>query len=545
MKNEILKSTDKVIRDMHERQGGNLFFYHDQFISDFDKWITAVKIPKDYIPLKIYIRGATEVNRYKSMLILMVNPSELNRAHTHEFDGAFVRKGWVITPWGSQVPTLSVSGTTAGFYWQYGSNRGGLTNFNRKKTPAFINLMSLIAMYRNNGCHYMDSDQNPNMLPNSGGVSPNINVIDTVGIEYDGVEYEGSFDSLNIKDSNERPYLMEYGFEFSVLRKTGEPINIDGHICRDGNERSKEISISLQGHKLDLEERVGMDVDKYDLYGKISNDADRAAEAREKRKSKEDEEEKDWTREKRIEGVVTVPDRTIRVSRGWLDRQQHPTEPFACDYRPARSRYHANLGGGDGRLGPVLSLTEGRIFGVSYSSEKGGRNWVKIVSTKQELINSVGRDLEGAVNDFLGSSYGVMIWYNHIDNNPNGRNVIEPFEVRQDLLNRGTPHRSVSQGQLLGFEGTDGGAFYPHIHLEWRIINNGNDIVRSFWDLPRRGNIDLLLRYCLRMAYSGWSLNFKETDDYGLSGLRGGQSTKNNLERLGYKLVRRSGAEIA
>lgn len=422
MSEDIFKSTSDIVSRIPDWQGGSFTLSDSDLAAEVEQWRSSVNIPSEYMPFKIFTRDSLDSSEYKAALVMMVNPTDLSSSHTNIFESAYTRRGWATTGWGNQPPVVSVSGFSAGFYYVGKGGRGGLTNFNRKKSPAFLNLMSMIAMYRNHGCHFMDGEENPDLF--NTGHSRVINVMDTVGIEYDGTVYEGSFNSFTLTDGADRPYNMQYNFDFTVMRRSGDLENEDGHICRDGNEGQNRVQISIQGFNVNLEERYLMNRERMNRYFQYKGELTKAFGKRE-----EEEEEAYYSEAalKQKENVYKIRGYVLRITRGWRDSENHEGK---CDFRATD--------------GEVRSFSNGIVTTVYTSKQYGGYNFI-IIRSKLSLPG-------------YGRGKDVFVRYFHMD--PNNIQVKKGDQV--------------GVGTLLGYEGTDGGKYPPHCDLEVRSVNPAN-----------------------------------------------------------------------
>lgn len=143
-------------------------------------------------------------------LFMYVNPNtfSLNKEHIVS-DGNKVRHGFSIEFWGQQQVTLSASGSVGAFYVDStdisGRPSGGLAVAARKGSYAYQQFLSLLQTYRNNGYIYNRQEK--------------IALVGAVSIFYDGTIYTGSFNSLSITHSEEKPFSFDYNFDFTVRFK--------------------------------------------------------------------------------------------------------------------------------------------------------------------------------------------------------------------------------------------------------------------------------------------------------------------------------------
>jgi len=252
IKNNTIDSIDSLIT----RRGGSLDFSYTPELMRFTNWAATANIPPDFIPFSIAIVDSVTRADVVS-LIMMINPKDFSVTQPFGVSNTNTRYGWINTLWGNQQATISASGMTAGFYYISGDGSGGLTNFRRKNSLSFLNLLSIIAMFKNNAYYFMDGQDTPTMFKD--GTSRVINVMDIIRLSYDGSDYIGNFNSFSLSDIADNPYRMEYSFEFSVSIFGSDPNSIDGHIKQNGNEDNNKVVTAIQGRNTHFDETVGMD----------------------------------------------------------------------------------------------------------------------------------------------------------------------------------------------------------------------------------------------------------------------------------------------
>ena len=261
--------------------------------------VTTSRTPSDAIPFTIYFLNARELSAgtlptdNDRSLTLLINPSELNYGSTQLVTSQYARKGFVNSLWGSSQGTLVGSGSSAAFMGpHYGladppaTNRS--TGYNvpgssKRSSLAYGNLMSLVAVMRNNGYfpladNTIKAHENGNPIPNANSnpsspvaasLSGNsqksrvVHVLSVVAVKYDGTTYLGSFNSFSLEDTADSPFRFSYSFEFAVSGLLGDMV--DGHICNGENQKSGVI-VKMQGSKF-FTKSIQMNIDKVnDLF---------------------------------------------------------------------------------------------------------------------------------------------------------------------------------------------------------------------------------------------------------------------------------------
>lgn len=134
-------------------------------------------------------------------------------------DGTWSRQGPIVEHWGEAQTKISASGKLAGFYSMdaagtpLGSpgNSPGLGRMARNFSASYQNFLSLYLIYKNNGGIWIDDLSDPTTSkPN------NLALVGSVYLYYDHTLYIGSFDSFNVTESDDKPFTLEYDFEFTV-----------------------------------------------------------------------------------------------------------------------------------------------------------------------------------------------------------------------------------------------------------------------------------------------------------------------------------------
>lgn len=162
-----------------------------------DRINTQIKMLKDVPPLK-----------------LLVNPNTLKFSYEHTTEYNSTRLGIKPSVWIPKPIKISASGVSAGFYSfekSEGQIKGGITHVSRISSVGYKSLLSLQMLYKSNGMIY-----NPKQdQSDSYGVALQVA---SVCMAYAGTKYFGSFDSLSLSESAEKPHLIEYTFDFTVRK---------------------------------------------------------------------------------------------------------------------------------------------------------------------------------------------------------------------------------------------------------------------------------------------------------------------------------------
>lgn len=224
---------------------------------------------------KTRVRSA-HLNAWLSVpdVILLINPASLEWSLSNTVQETRTRGGFMQEFWGSELDTLSASGTTAaayvasfdpvrasadrgavagsnigGFFGGLGSalgaiaggvagalapkgkrQGGGLTIRNlRSDSAGYRNLRRLIDVYRSNGIIYGMRAMG-NYAVGNGPEKPAFRKTllygGYVSILYDGITYRGFFENFEIREAGEAPFWLEWSFTFKVESHTGKDLKM-------------------------------------------------------------------------------------------------------------------------------------------------------------------------------------------------------------------------------------------------------------------------------------------------------------------------------
>jgi hypothetical protein len=146
-------------------------------------------------------------------LRMLVNPSSFSvKSDKIVADSGWSRNGaTIIEHWGNNQEKISASGKLAGYYAIDALNAvgPGLTRTARNFSQSWQNFQSLVTFYANNGgIHLKDMS--------TGGQERNLSMLGSIYLYYDNTLYIGSFDSLNVSESETTPHTTDYSFEFTA-----------------------------------------------------------------------------------------------------------------------------------------------------------------------------------------------------------------------------------------------------------------------------------------------------------------------------------------
>jgi hypothetical protein len=131
-----------------------------------------------------------------------VNPSSISFAYRQKISRKKSRAGWIEEHWGEELDTLTVEAVSGGFKSESYGYGGHIATRKSGEVPAFQRLESIVQAYRDNGLSITGSFPSE-FLP--------------IQFHFDKYIYYGFFESLNLDESADRPFMMSFSFTFKVL----------------------------------------------------------------------------------------------------------------------------------------------------------------------------------------------------------------------------------------------------------------------------------------------------------------------------------------
>lgn len=178
---------------------------------------------------------------HKIQITLLINPENLNHGKTNHVTAAYTRKGWITQAWGPNQDVLTGNGRTVAFM----VDGVGVTTFFRRQSFGYLNFMSLMNAYKNNGYRMLDPTQ-----PRLRDKTRVALLIYGVEITYDNQFMMGHFNNFTLDEAAENPYLFNYNFEFVISTNSEDFNNVRGHFNQlrpKGDPRTNFISQDKPG----------------------------------------------------------------------------------------------------------------------------------------------------------------------------------------------------------------------------------------------------------------------------------------------------------
>lgn len=173
-------------------------------------------------------------------VVLLINPSSLNHGKTSTIHPSYTRYGYLTQMWGPNQDLLTSTGTTAAFM----VDGVGLTAVSRRMSFGLQNFFGLLYAYRNNGYQLADPTNVNSTFTRV------ISTMSGVEIEYDGQTYMGHFNNFTLDENAEKPFLLDYNFEFVISSLSNNYDEVRGHF----------VPIPPTGFTVELPPRTTTDV---------------------------------------------------------------------------------------------------------------------------------------------------------------------------------------------------------------------------------------------------------------------------------------------
>ena len=180
-------------------------------------------------------------------LVLLVNPSEMSITYTKiQSYQSRTRQGYVFEAWGEDQPSISFSGSTAGFVagslGQPPSLNASITESEsitgyqaaaRRDSAAWQNFANLYQFYRSNGYIYDNIGKSEAHL-----------FIGSVAIDFDQWTYVGHIESFSFKFDEGTPLRVEFDMEFKVSRMYDNALSTTAPAKMESSPSSLSTGIS-------------------------------------------------------------------------------------------------------------------------------------------------------------------------------------------------------------------------------------------------------------------------------------------------------------
>jgi hypothetical protein len=224
--------------------------------------LTPLNSAKNYEPFIIMLEkaGTKTGSKVSPALMLLVSPKSFDRKLEKVFNESWTAGGIVVELSGEQPDRLNFQGTIGGYY----TEQTGLTRLYRRFSASYQNLMNLLHYFKNNGYTYeadpaLSDKRSLSPFIKSATERKSIRSIGNVIIWYRREIFLGSMESFSITDSADKPYNLDYTFDFIVrqyinrdLQSTNGVPKVEGHTTNEPGSLDYATVFSVLGRTLNL-----------------------------------------------------------------------------------------------------------------------------------------------------------------------------------------------------------------------------------------------------------------------------------------------------
>ncbi len=172
----------------------------------------------DYAMVRILNRGVnaqgTQGDATQPLVFrFLINPKTVQVSHSTLDSQTLTRSGWQFGVWGEDVAKISLSGQTAGQYYYL-----GVTDQSAEYTESYRNLSQLQVVFENNG-YWFEGEQLGEGPLAANATRRRIKMQNDVQLIVGDFIWYGCFESLNISQNADNPYLANFHIEFMAWKE--------------------------------------------------------------------------------------------------------------------------------------------------------------------------------------------------------------------------------------------------------------------------------------------------------------------------------------
>jgi hypothetical protein len=196
-------------------------------VIDYNSFVinAAKKTFVDYVVVRVPHRGYDANGRSNlnstAEFRFLINPSTLQVNRTTVDYQAMTRAGWQFGVWGEDIVRISLSGQTAGQYFEL-----GLTDAFSYFTQSYRNLQQLIMVYENNGYWFEGEEAGEGPLKARDFTRRRIKMHQDVELVVGNFVWYGMFDALTVRQDANTPFSNNFDISFIAWKerfRTGSP----------------------------------------------------------------------------------------------------------------------------------------------------------------------------------------------------------------------------------------------------------------------------------------------------------------------------------
>ncbi len=205
------------------QQNGYAQTGRQNLVEQSDFYIHAALAPYigNYVTVRILNRGQDAKGNAdpstNAVYRFLINPSQV-QVNRQTLDAqAFARSGWQFGVWGEDSVSINLTGKTAGQYWSF-----GITDRYQEFSQSYRNLEQLQVVFENNG--YWFEGEQPGEGPLGADWSRRrIKMHQDVELTVGNFIWYGMFESLELSQSADEPWLMSFTLQFIAWKERFRP----------------------------------------------------------------------------------------------------------------------------------------------------------------------------------------------------------------------------------------------------------------------------------------------------------------------------------
>jgi len=193
----------------------NLVEYSDFYVH------ATLKPFVDYVTVRLLNRGQSAAGTpdptTNATYRFLINPNTVQISRQTLDAQAFARAGWQFGVWGEDFVQITLNGKTAGQYWAF-----GLTDRYLPYSQSYRNLEQLQVVFENNG-YWFEGEQTAEGPLAADFARRRIKMHQDVELTVGNFIWSGMFESLEISQNAESPFLMDFNLSFVSWKERYRP----------------------------------------------------------------------------------------------------------------------------------------------------------------------------------------------------------------------------------------------------------------------------------------------------------------------------------
>ena len=163
-------------------------------------------------PPDIIVEGSLDSTNF--IYRFLANPKSISIAHQTADTHSMTRAGWQFGVWGEDTIDLSITGVTAGQYFNT-----GLTDRWREYSVSYRNLLELVNIFENNGYYFEGEPLVPSVY-DADFTRKRIKMHQDVELRVGNFIWKGMFTNMTIDESADTPFLIKFTLGFIAWKES-------------------------------------------------------------------------------------------------------------------------------------------------------------------------------------------------------------------------------------------------------------------------------------------------------------------------------------